>query len=182
MKKKAFPLSKAYQLLEPGPVVMVTTASGATASRGKANIMTMSWHMMIDFEPPLVGIVMSNQNYSFKALKSTKECVINIPTVELIERVVDVGNCSGAKVDKFKKFNFTPVPGTRVSVPMIDECYANLECKVIDAHLATKYNIFILEICKAWSTATKNPKTFHHRGNGVFAVDGKVIKVASGKK
>ena len=48
--KKSLLLSKVYRLLEPGPVVLVTTAG-----KGKADIMALSWHMMIDFEPPLVG-------------------------------------------------------------------------------------------------------------------------------
>ena len=177
MKKKSFPLSKAYQLLEPGPVVMVSTSL-----KGTPNIMTMSWHMMIDFVPPLVGIVMSNQNYSFAALKKTKECVINIPTVELAKQVVGVGNCSGATVDKYKKFNLTPVPATHVKAPLIDECFANLECKVIDMKLAETYNIFIVEVLKAWiSGAKKRQRTLHHCGNGVFVVDGEIIKIPSKK-
>jgi flavin reductase (DIM6/NTAB) family NADH-FMN oxidoreductase RutF len=178
MTKKALSLSRAYQLLEPGPVVMVSTAH-----KGKANIMTMSWHMMVDFEPPMVAIVLSNRNYSFKALTATKECVINIPTVELLDQVVGVGNTTGSKVDKFKKFQLTAAAASRVAVPMVDECYANLECKVIDMKMATKYNIFILEVLKAWiTTAKKSQRTIHHNGNGVFTVDGKVIKVASKKK
>jgi flavin reductase (DIM6/NTAB) family NADH-FMN oxidoreductase RutF len=81
MAKKSFPLSDVYRLLEPGPVVMVTTAG-----KGRTNIMTMSWHTMLDFEPPIVGCVISNRNYSFDILKATRECVINIPTVELAEK------------------------------------------------------------------------------------------------
>ncbi len=84
MAKRPFPLSKVYGLLEPGPVVLVTTAS-----KGRANIMTQSWHTMLEFEPPLVACVISNRNYSFDALKTTKECVINIPTVELANRSSD---------------------------------------------------------------------------------------------
>lgn len=176
--KKVLPLSKAYQLLEPGPVVMVTTSCD-----GKPNIMTMSWHMMIDFEPPLVGCVISNQNYTFNILKKTKECVINIPTVELTKVVVGVGNTTGSKVDKFKKFNLTQEIASKVNVPMIGECYANLECKVADIKMATKYNIFILEVLKAWiTTSKKRHRTIHHCGNGVFAVDGEVIKLPSKKK
>ena len=66
--------------------------------------MTMSWHTMMEFEPPQVGCVISNRNYSFDLLKATKECVINIPTVEIAEKAVGCGNTSGAKIDKFKKF------------------------------------------------------------------------------
>ena len=104
-------------------MVLVTTAS-----KGRANIMTMSWHTMLEFEPPLVACVISNRNYSFDILKTTKECVINIPTVELAKQVVGCGNCSGQKVDKFKKFALTPMDASCVKPPLIDECYANLEC------------------------------------------------------
>ena len=178
MTKRSFPLSRVYQLLEPGPVVMVTTSL-----KGKANIMTMSWHMMIDFEPPILGCVISDENYTFNILKETKECVINIPTVELASQVVGVGNTSGSTVDKFKKFHLTPETASQVKAPLIEECYANLECKVIDMKMAKKYNIFILEVLKAWITPNKKrPLTIHHCGNGVFVVDGEVIKLPSKKK
>lgn len=178
MNKKQLPLSKVYQLLEPGPVIMVTTAD-----EGKANIMTMTWQMMVDFEPPIVAIVMSNRNYSFKALMRTKECVINIPAVELAPIAVKIGNCTGSKVDKFKKFHLTPISASHVHVPMIDECFANLECKVIDTKMAEQYNIFILQVLKAWiSTSKKRPRTFHHWGNGVFTVDGKTFTLPTNKK
>ncbi len=178
MIKKSFPLSRVYQLLEPGPVVMVTTSR-----KGKPNIMAMSWHMMIDFEPPIVGCVTSNRNYTFNIIKETKECVINIPTVELATQVIGVGNTTGSKVDKFEKFHLTKVAASRVKPPLISECYANLECKVVDTKMVTKYNIFILEVLKAWITPSrKRPRTIHHSGNGSFIVDGKKFKLPSKKK
>jgi len=178
MAKKAFSMSKVYGLLEPGPVVLVTTAS-----KGRANIMTMSWHTMLEFEPPLVGCVISNRNYSFDILKATKECVINIPTVELAKQVVGCGNCSGQKVDKFKKFGLTPVTASCVKAPLIDECYANLECKVVDGKMIAKYNLFILEVVKAWvDPKHKHPQTIHHQGRGTFMVGGEIIRLPSKMK
>jgi flavin reductase (DIM6/NTAB) family NADH-FMN oxidoreductase RutF len=175
MAKKSFPLSKVYSLLEPGPVVMVTTAR-----HGHPNIMTMSWHMMIEFEPPLVGCIISNRNYSFELLKATNECVINIPAVEIAEKVVGCGNTSGAKTDKFKKFGLTPNPAVKVGAPLIDECYANLECLVVDTKMVDEYCLFILEVVKAWiDPAAKNPQTIHHLGKGNFMVAGKKIKLKS---
>src|ERR1035441_2817131 len=106
------PLSKVYQLLEPGPVVFLTTAGN-----GRANIMTMSWHMMVEFEPPLVACVVSNANYSFEALRATKECVIAIPALELAPKVVEIGNCTGRNVNKFERFGLTPAPAERVTPP-----------------------------------------------------------------
>jgi len=178
MSKKSFPLSKVYRLLEPGPVVLVTTAS-----KGRANIMTMSWHTMIEFEPPLLGCVISNRNYSFNILKATRECVINIPTVELTEKVVGCGNSSGRKVDKFKKFSLTPVAASCVKAPLIDECFANLECKVVDGKMVAKYNLFILEVVKAWiDPAQKHPRTIHHQGKGAFMIAGETIQLPSRMK
>jgi len=176
--KKSLPLSKVYGLLEPGPVVLVTTAH-----KGSANIMTLSWLTMMDFEPPLVGMVMSNRNYSFAALKATKQCVINIPTVELAAQVVGVGNSSGRRIDKFAAFGLTPRPARLVEPPLIAECYANLECRVTDARMADRYNFFVREVLKALSgPARKNPRTLHHLGKGRFVVDGRTITLPSKKK
>jgi flavin reductase (DIM6/NTAB) family NADH-FMN oxidoreductase RutF len=178
MAKKSVPFSKVYQLIEPGPVTMVTTSY-----KGKPNVMTMSWHMMVDFEPPILACVMSNRNYSFEILKKTKECVINIPTVELTAKVVGVGNTSGRNGDKFEKFHLLQEKASKVEAPLLSECYANLECKVIDMKMSNKYNLFILEVVKAWERPSKHkPQTIHHRGNGLFVVDGKEIKLPSKKK
>jgi flavin reductase (DIM6/NTAB) family NADH-FMN oxidoreductase RutF len=178
MGRRAFPLSRVYRLLEPGPVVMVTTVK-----EGRPNIMTMSWHTMMEFEPPIVGCVISNRNYTFDILKATKECVINIPTVELASKAVDCGNTSGRRVDKFRAFRLTPVPASCVGPPLIGECYANLECRVVDARMAAKYNFFILEVLKAWiDPARKDPRTIHHLGRGAFMVAGRTIKLPSKMK
>ncbi|HEY5995188.1 MAG TPA: flavin reductase family protein [Gallionellaceae bacterium] len=176
MKKKSFPLPDVYRLLEPGPVVMVTTAS----KQGKANIMTMSWFTMMEFTPPLVGCVISGRNHSFDALTATRECVLNIPDAQLAKQVVGVGNCHGTRVDKFRKFKLTPMPAAEVKPPLIAECYANLECRVHDARLVNKYNFFVLEVVKAWiDPAVKSPRTLHHEGRGVFRVSGETIRLRS---
>jgi flavin reductase (DIM6/NTAB) family NADH-FMN oxidoreductase RutF len=178
MVKKSFPLSQVYRLLEPGPAVMVTTVR-----KGRANIMTLSWHTMIDFEPPTVGCVISDRNHTFGILKATRECVINIPTVELAEKVVGCGNTSGRRVDKFKTFGLTPAAASRVKAPLIAECYANLECKLVDARMVAKYCFFILEVLKAWiDPSRKHPRTIHHLGKGAFMVAGKTIKLPSKMK
>jgi flavin reductase (DIM6/NTAB) family NADH-FMN oxidoreductase RutF len=172
---KPLALSKVYQLLEPGPVVLLTTAR-----KGRANVMTMSWHMMVEFEPPLVACVCSSANYSFDALRATGECVIAVPARKLAAKVVKVGNSSGRDLDKFAAFGLTPVPAERVAPPLVAECFANLECKVVDRRLVNRYNLFILEVLQAWiDPAQKNPKTIHHHGYGKFAVDGATITLKS---
>lgn len=172
---KDLPLSQVYQLLEPGPVVLLSTAH-----KGRFNVMTMSWHMMVEFTPPRVACVVSNADHSFAALRATKACVIAIPAAELAPKVVEVGNCSGRDVDKFARFALTPLPAHEVAAPLIKECFANLECKVVDTRLVNAYNLFVLEVVKAWTDPAQNdPKTIHHHGYGKFVVDGETITLDS---
>jgi flavin reductase (DIM6/NTAB) family NADH-FMN oxidoreductase RutF len=172
---KDLPLSEVYQLLEPGPVVLLTTAQ-----KGRANVMAMSWHMMVEFTPPLVACVVSGADYSFAALRATKQCVIAVPAASLAAKVVAVGNCSGRDGDKFEAVGLTPLPAERVTAPLVAECFANLECEVRDTRLVNKYNLFILEVVKAWmDPAQRAAKTIHHHGYGVFVADGETLTLPS---
>ena len=174
-KMRDFPLANVYRLIEPGPVVLLTTARN-----GRRNVMTMSWHMMVEFEPPLVACVVSGANHSFAALRATGECVIAIPARKLARQVVRVGNSSGSRIDKFEAFGLTPVPAARVRAPLIAECFANLECKVSDRRMVNRYNLFILEVVQAWiDPRQKDPQTIHHHGFGKFVVDGRTIRLKS---
>jgi flavin reductase (DIM6/NTAB) family NADH-FMN oxidoreductase RutF len=172
-----FPLSRVYQLIEPGPVVLLTTSH-----RGHANVMTMSWHMMVEFTPPLIAVIVSEANYSFAALKAARSCVIAIPTRRLARKVVAIGNCSGRGVDKFAAFRLKTAPAKHVAAPLLPDCFANLECEIADTRLVKDYNLFVLRVLKAWKDpAEQNPKTLHHRGYGLFAVDGGMLQLESDK-
>lgn len=178
MARRAFPLSRVYGILEPGPVVLLTTSH-----KGHANVMTMSWHTMMEFEPPLVGCVVSGRDFSFTALKATRQCVLAIPTADLAEKVVACGNSSGRRVDKFHAFGLTPEGASMVAAPLIAECYANLECRVVNTRLLNRYNFFVLEVVKAWiDPGIKDPQTLHHRGRGAFMVAGETIRLKSKMK
>jgi len=154
--------------MESGPVVLVTTHDGK-----KDNIMTISWTMVLDFTP-IFAITTGEWNYSFAALRKNKECVIAIPTVDMLDKVVGIGTCSGADTDKFTKFKLTPVPGKVIRPPLIKECLANIECKVVD--IVKKHNIVVLEAVAAYfDTVRKEKRTVHAVGDGTFIVDGRRI-------
>ncbi len=178
MEKKPLPLPQVYRLIEPGPVVMVSSSR-----QQQTNIMTMSWHMMVEFEPPILACIISANNYTFGILQETGECVINIPTAELAEKVVGCGNTSGEHLDKFKAFGLTPASAASVSAPLIAECHANLECRALDSHMSAQYNMFILEVVKAWiDPNVKHARTLHHLGEGEFMIAGETIRLPSAMK
>ena len=128
---------------------------------------------MLDFTP-ILAITTGEWNYSFKALRKTKECVISIPTVDMLDKAVGIGTCSGADTDKFTKFRLTPVKGRIVKAPLIKECLANIECKVGD--IVKKHNIIVLEAVAAYSDPSRKEKrTVHAVGDGTFIVDGRKI-------
>jgi flavin reductase (DIM6/NTAB) family NADH-FMN oxidoreductase RutF len=166
--KRDFPVWNVRRFLEPGPIVLVSSAW-----KGRTNIMTMGWHTVIEFQPSLVACVISEANHSFAMIRKSRECVINLPTVEIAETVVRIGNSSGRAVDKFAAFGLTPRPGSVVRAPAIAECYASFECRLADAGWVQKYNLFIFEVVKAHvATSPRFPKTLHYRGDGLVATIG----------
>lgn len=171
--KRNFPVDQIRRFIEPGPIVLVSSAW-----KQETNIMTMGWHMVMEFQPSLIGCYIWTENHSFDMIRKSKECVFNLPTVELAKIVVDIGNTTGAAINKFEKFNLTALPATKVKAPLIQECYANLECKLVDSSLIHKYSLFIFEVVKAHAAMRpKNPTTIHYRGDGQFMVSGKSLNL-----
>ncbi|MDW6004749.1 flavin reductase family protein [Vibrio mangrovi] len=159
------PLNKVFTLMESGPVVLVTTNNGE-----KSNIMTITWTMVMDFTPRF-AITTGRWNYSYAALQASEECVIAIPAVDLIDQVIGIGTCSGADTDKFKKFGLTPIQASHVSAPLIQECLANIECRVID--IIEDHNIIVLEAIDAYLNSSREEnRAFHAIGDGTFVADG----------
>lgn len=167
-KKADFPVDKIRRFLEPGPVVLVSSAH-----EGEQDIMTMGWHMILGDGPSLIGCYIWDQNHNRELIRKSKECVINLPTADLIDAVIGVGNTHGPEVDKFAQFELTAVKAKKVGAPLIAECYANFECRLIDDSQAGRYNLFIFECIKAHvASSPKYPRTVHYRGDGVFMISG----------
>ena len=172
-RKRDFPVDEIRRFMEPGPIVLVSSAW-----RSKQNIMTMGWHMVMGFTPSLIGCYIWDENYSFELIRKSKECVFNIPTAGMSEIVVGIGNCSGRTVDKFEEFGLTPLRAAKVKAPLIKECYANLECRLIESSMIRRYSLFIFEVVKAHAPVRpKYPETIHYRGDGQFMVAGENLNL-----
>jgi flavin reductase (DIM6/NTAB) family NADH-FMN oxidoreductase RutF len=164
--KKSFPVDGVRRFLEPGPIVLVSSAY-----KGETNIMTMGWHAMMGYDA--IGCYIWDENYSHELIKKSKECCINLPEVHLLDQTIAAGNSTGAEIDKFEEIGLTPTPAKRVKAPLIKECYANFECEVIDTRMVKEYNFFVMQIVAAHvATSPKYPKTFHYTGDGVFMLSG----------
>ncbi|SEL71022.1 NADH-FMN oxidoreductase RutF, flavin reductase (DIM6/NTAB) family [Pseudoxanthomonas sp. GM95] len=167
-RKRDFPVHQVRRFLEPGPVVLVSSAHD-----GQRDIMTMGWHMVMEFSPSLLACVIASGNRSFELVRASRQCVINLPTEPLLDTVVRIGNCSGDEVDKFDAFGLTAQPATHVDAPLIAQCHASFECRLHDDALVERYNLFVWEVVKAHVAPTpKNPRTVHYRGEGQFMVSG----------
>lgn len=169
--KADYPLMETRRLLEPGPIVLVSSAY-----KGDRNIMTMGWHMMLGFSPALVACYIWPGNHSYELIRRSKQCVINVPTRSMLDQVVSIGNSSGKDIDKFDEFDLTAKTADQVDAPLIAECYANLECHLVDTSQIAKYNLFIWEVVKAHvAIEPATPETLHYMGQGEFMVAGKIV-------
>lgn len=174
--KSDFPTDKIRRFLEPGPIVLISSAH-----RGERNIMTLGWHMMLDFEPALVGCYIWDANHSFALIRASKECVINVPTADMVDTVIGIGNMHGDELDegngdKFERFGLSAVRASKVTAPLIAECFANFECKLVDTSQVRRRGLFIFEVVKAHvAKSPKYPETLHYRGDGVFMIAGRNV-------
>ena len=172
MPLTALPIERAFMLIEPGPVLLVTTHD-----HGRDNVMTITWHMVMDFTPQ-IALTTGPWNYSFEALTRTRECVLAVPAIDLAEKAVGIGDCTGSRVDKFERFGLTRQPAAVVKAPLIADCLGCIECRVTD--YLRPQGIFILGGVRAWIDSDRRERrTFHANGDGTFVVDGDTISLRS---
>ena len=66
----------------------------------------------------------------------------------------------------------SPVPARFVKAPLIKECLANIECKIVE--IIRRHPILVLEAVAAHgATGRKEHRTLHAVGDGTFIVDGR---------
>lgn len=148
MKKMEVPNAKAYRLVYPRPVVLVSCIDPET---GKPNIITIALAVPLSVNPPLVGILVAPRRYSHELISRSKEFVVNIPTIEILEKAIKCGKVSGRRHDKFSEFGLTPRPAKTVKTPIIEECVAHLECKLVNQITTGDHTLFIGEVTAAYA-------------------------------
>ncbi|MDR2111628.1 MAG: flavin reductase family protein, partial [Candidatus Accumulibacter sp.] len=188
MRKKiqSVDLAKSYLLLNHGPVTLVSTAF-----RGRRNVMAASWTMPLDFDPPRVVAVIDGASYTRELIDASGEFALNVPFCRDAEKVLATGSVSGRDGDKFVRVGLTTFPAERIGAPLIHDCAAWLECKVIpEARNQRLYDLFIAEVVAAWSDPAvfsearwhfpdTGRRTFHYQAGGAFFQTGRKIEPAN---
>jgi flavin reductase (DIM6/NTAB) family NADH-FMN oxidoreductase RutF len=174
-------LARAYRLINHGPATLVTSAHA-----GRANVMAAQWVMPIDFDPPIVAVVIDGDTFTRTLVDGSRELAINVPTRAQVDLVATAGSVSGADVDKLAAVATTPA--STISAPLVDGCAAWLECRCLDQRaLEAAHDLFLVEVVAAfaddaswrndrWDFPDDDHRTLHHYGNAVFATTGATIR------
>jgi flavin reductase (DIM6/NTAB) family NADH-FMN oxidoreductase RutF len=183
--RQAVLLDKAYRLINHGPVVLVSAAHGE-----EKNVMAAAWCMAIDFLPPKLAVVISQDAYTRQLVDASQQLVVQVPPRAMLEVVDGVGNCSGRDVDKWSRFSLRTEPASKVSAPLIVGCTAWLECQVIPGEdgVRDRYDLILCEIVAAWADdavfdngrlrpdVAEPARALHHVAGGVYLSDGPQLK------
>jgi len=171
----------AYRLLHPMHTVLVSCV-GRT---GRPNITTLAWAMPTSINPPLVAVSIAPRRHSHSLIQETKEFVVNIPTMDILNETLFCGRVSGKDHNKLKEARLTPLLAKKVKPPAIKECVAHLECKLYSQLSTGDHTIFVGEIVEAYVDKGSfangyNPKKarmiFHLGGNKFVTQDPKVFR------
>lgn len=172
MKEKVS-ISRANRLVNHGSVVLASSRH-----EEKRSIITLAWQMPVSHSPMLLAIAVGKTRFSHELISRSREFVINVPSWNLLDKVMYCGTNSGRDVDKFKECGFTPLPGEKVRAPLIQECFAHIECRLRNEYEAGDHTIFVGEalaalvddgILRDGGVDPGRVKTLHHLGGAHFA-------------
>ncbi|RLF16118.1 MAG: flavin reductase family protein [Thermoprotei archaeon] len=136
-----------HRLLHPKLVVLVV----AKGRNGKVNVMTAAWCMPVSINPPLVVVSISRKRYTYKLIKESREFVICIPTLDMLNVVHYFGTVSGRDENKISKSGVKLAPAKTIDVPYIVGSLAILECKVYKIVEAGDHDLVIGEVLEAYA-------------------------------
>ena len=128
--------------LLPIPAVLVTCRDRA----GKTNVLTVSWTGVACSDPPMITLGIRPSRHSHGIIKSTGECVVNIPKADSVATVDRSGGISGRGGDKLAELGLKTAPASKVKAPLLVDCPLNLECQVRQVVPLGAHDLFILEV------------------------------------
>lgn len=180
--RKPIQLSIAYRLLNPGPLVLVSSLFNK-----RAGLTPIAWHMPVSDDPPIIALEIWEGHFIYKAILQTGDFTVNIPSSGMAATIRLLGSVSGRKADKFKKYGLAKEPGKKVKSPRLKSAIGVIECKLRrEDSILRKYNIILGDIVYAeaeekiftdrWTPEKNGPRILQHLGGKIFCVpDTKII-------
>jgi flavin reductase (DIM6/NTAB) family NADH-FMN oxidoreductase RutF len=173
--KQAIPLDRANRLINNGCTVLVSCQY-----HGPPNIITIAWQTPVSHNPPILAIAVGKTRYSHNLILEAGEFVVNVPNATQLEIIELCGSTSGREHNKFEMAKLTAIPAHIVSVPLIGECMAHLECKLHNRIEVGDHTVFFGEVVAAsvgeglfdefWKLESDHGRTVHHLGGKCYAV------------
>jgi len=181
--RQAVELSRATQLMNHGPVTIITSAHG-----GRSNIMAASWAMPLDFNPPKVVVVIDSRTLTRELVEASGVFGLQLPTRALARQTLAVGTKPGMELDKFSAFALETFRGEQIDVPMLEGCVAWMECRVIPDD-SQRHDLIIGEVVAAYADSRvysnnrwhfgddPDVRTCHYVAGGTFFATGEAFEV-----
>jgi flavin reductase (DIM6/NTAB) family NADH-FMN oxidoreductase RutF len=132
----------------PYPMSMVVVG---TLVDERPNFMAVGWVTRVNFKPPMIAVALGKIHYTNGGIHASGAFSVNVPGIELMEKVDYCGIVSGRKEDKSALFKV--ITGKVTGVPMIDDCPLCMECKLVDVVDLPTNEVFIGEIVGAYADA-----------------------------
>lgn len=144
MPKRALDRARMARLINHGPTVLASCQDGERRS-----IITLAWVTPVSIDPPMLAIAIAPGRYSHDLIARSREYVVNVPPSRLLKAVWHCGTKSGRDGDKFDGAGLTAIPARAVGAPLVKECFAHVECRVVKAPTAGDHTLFIGEAVAA---------------------------------
>ncbi len=132
----------ARTLLYTAPVVVI----GTYDRNGKPNVMTAAWAGICCSSPPCVGVSLQKPRYTYGNILARKAFTVNVPSEDHVAEADFFGLVSGKDTDKFAASRLTPVKGTMVDAPYVEEFPVILECRLLRTFEIGLHTQFVGEI------------------------------------
>jgi flavin reductase (DIM6/NTAB) family NADH-FMN oxidoreductase RutF len=146
--KVPVPFEKCLYFLHPFNTTLVT----CKGKNGKVNVLAVAWIIPVSAKPPLLAMSIRPERYSHELIMEGGEFVVNIPTFKMVKKVVVCGRTSGRNLDKFKKASLSLQKAQKVKAPVISECVAHLECKIVKTEEIGDHTLMIGQIVAAYAS------------------------------
>ncbi len=112
----------------------------------KINFMSAAWNGGLSFEPPLFGVSVASERFTYNLIKNSREFTCNFMPIEEVELVHGCGRLSGSDIDKVKSLSIPLEDSELIRCPTIASAYAAYECKVIEHHPFGDHELFVGEV------------------------------------